>query len=96
MILIFCIIFKFWIVQHFVTHLIVLFNIYIYIYVILIYLLFSASIGSRELCSFSLVLFGIKINMYFMSHAPIGVSWQLPDYSLFCLLACFLVPNDVF
>ena len=67
-------------------------NIYIYIYVISIYLLFSASIGSGELCSFSLVLFG----MYFMYDAPIGVSWQLPDYSLFCIFACFLVPNYIF
>ena len=52
----------------------------IYIYVILIcLLLFIALIGSGELCFSSLVLFGIKIYMYFMSDAPVGMSWQLPD-----------------
>ena len=34
--------------------------------------------------------------MYFMSHAPVGMSWQLPDYSIFGLFICFLVPNYVF
>ena len=24
--------------------------------------------------------------MYFMSNAPVGMSWQLPDYSIFGLL----------
>ena len=36
------------------------------------------------------------MNIYFISDTPVGVSWQLPDYSLFGLLACFLVPNYVF
>ena len=48
---------KSWIVQHFVTHLFVLFK---YIYVILIcLLLFSTLIVSGKLCFSSLVLFGI-------------------------------------
>ena len=55
-------------------------NIYIYIYVILIcLLLFSALIGSGELCF-----------MYFMSDAPVGMSWQLPDDSIFGLFICSL------
>ena len=34
--------------------------------------------------------------MYFMSEAPVGVSWQLPDYSIFNLFVCFSVSNYVF
>ena len=34
--------------------------------------------------------------MYFMSDAPVGMSWQLPDDSIFGLFICFLVPNYVF
>ena len=53
-------------------------------------LLFCALIGSGELCSSSLVLFGIYIYIYYMSDAPVGVSWQLPDYSIFGAFVCFL------
>ena len=42
------------------------------------------------------VLCGICIYMYFMSDAPVGISWQLPDYSIFDRFVCFLVPNYVF
>ena len=31
-----------------------------------------------------------------MSDAPVGMSWQLPDYSMFGLFICFLVLNYVF
>ena len=34
--------------------------------------------------------------MYFMSDTPIGMSWHIPDYSIFGILGCFLVPNYVF
>ena len=69
-------------------------NIY---YVILIcVLLFTALIGSGELCSSCQVLFGIQIYMYFMSDAPVSMCWQLPDYSIFDLFVCFLVHNYVF
>ena len=41
-------------------------------------LLFGALVGSGELSTSSLVLFGIQI--YYLSDAPVGVSWQLLDY----------------
>ena len=31
-----------------------------------------------------------------MSDAPVGMSWQLPDYSIIGLFVCFLVANYVF
>ena len=34
--------------------------------------------------------------MYVMSDAAVGMSWQIPDYSIFDLFVCFLVPNYVF
>ena len=34
--------------------------------------------------------------MYFMSDASVDVSGQLPDYSIFDLFVCFLVPRHVF
>ena len=36
--------------------------------------------------------------MYVMSDAPVavGMSWQLPDYSIFGAFVRFLVPNYVF
>ena len=32
----------------------------------------------------------------FMSDAPVGMSWQLPDYYIFGLFICFVIPNYVF
>ena len=37
-------------------------------------LLFSTMIGSGELCSSSLVLFGIQIYLYYLSDAPVDMS----------------------
>ena len=34
--------------------------------------------------------------MYYMSDAPVGMSWQPPDYSIFSAVVCFLGPNYVF
>ena len=34
--------------------------------------------------------------MYFMSDAPVGMSWKLPDDSIYDVFICFLVPNYVF
>ena len=34
--------------------------------------------------------------VYYMSDAPIGVSWQLSDYSIVGAFVCFLVPINVF
>ena len=44
--------------------------------------MFSVLIGSGELCFSSLVLFDIKIHMYFMSDAPVGMSWQVESHKL--------------
>ena len=58
-------------------------------------LLFSSLIGSGELCSSSRFYFTSKFICIFMSDAPVGMSWQLPDYSIF-VFVCLLVPNYVF
>ena len=55
-------------------------------------MLFYYALGNSVI----LVLFGICIYMYFISDAPVGMSWQLPDYSIFDLFVCFLVPNYLF
>ena len=45
-----------------------------------------------DICLICLLLF----NTLNTSDAPVGMSWQLPDYSIFDLFVCFLVPNYVF
>ena len=34
--------------------------------------------------------------MHCMSDASVGMSWQLPDYSMFGLFVCLTVSNNVF
>ena len=54
-------------------------------FIVLLFKYYCCLVSSGELCSSSLVLFGIYIYLYYLSDVSVGVFWQLPDYITFAL-----------